>query len=184
MKKISEILSDSSLTDYIKSNIADEWHGTVLQGYPWLGSKQKGVFGELFSDQFLLERNFIVSHSTNSDHDRVVNGIKTEIKFSAALTETNKKTGIKRRIKDKFMMNHIGIEKDWDRLIFIGINPNVDESRIVFFEKEDIKKIINNKDYFRKQAGGDAAENDDYMSSAGSLKKLIFSNFAKSLEEW
>lgn len=183
---VSSVLSLPKLSNYIKNNLDDLWYGTFLQGYRYMDNKQKGAFGELFAEEYLKSNKFKVSgrENGNSDHDMVVNSLKVEVKFSVAQTSTNKKTGEKKLVKDKFMMNHVGIGKDYDRLLFIGINPEFEESRIVWFDKKDIKKIINNKEYFGYQQGGNNAENDDYMSGANKLLNLINSKYARTLEQW
>lgn len=178
--QLSSLLMESDLTGYISKNLSDLWEGTPLQGYKWLDNKQKGAYGEAVAEKLCLSLGLKVTRRTNSDHDMVVNGYKTEIKFSIA--QTNKqKTGIN---KDVFMMNHVGIGKDYDRLLFIGMNPKFEESRIVWFDKKDIKKIINNKDYFGFQQGGNNAENDDYMAGSARLMRLINSKYARTLEQW
>lgn len=178
--QLSSLLTESDLTGYISKNLSDLWEGTPLQGYKWLDNKQKGAYGEAVAEKLCLSLGLKVTHRINSDHDMVVNRYKTEIKFSIA--QTNKqKTGIN---KDVFMMNHVAVGKDYDRLLFIGINPKLEESRIVWFDKKDIKKIINNKDYFGYQQGGNNAENDDYMSGSARLMRLINSKYARTLQQW
>lgn len=183
---VTEILSQPDLINYIKDNLEDLWKGTFLQGYRYMDNKQKGNFGEKFAEKYLKSLNFKVSGRIDgdADHDMIVDNYKVEIKFSIAQTETNKKTGVKRLVKDRFMMNHVGIGKNYDRLIFIGINPNFEQSRIVWFDKNDLKKIIKNKDYFGFQQGGNAAKNDDYMSGSTRLMKLINSKYARTMEQW
>lgn len=183
---IENVLAMPKLTNYIKENLDDLWRGTFLQGYRYMGNKQKGVFGELFALEYLKSKGFKVNGRQNNDtdYDLLVEGLRVEVKFSVALTETNKKTGVQRLVKDKFMMNHIGIGKDYDRILFIGINPIFKESRIVWFDKKDIKKSINNDEYFDSQQGGKKSDNDDYMCGAKKLMKLINSNYAKTLDQW
>jgi len=178
--ELSSLLMESDLTGYISENLSDLWEGTPLQGYKLLDNKQKGGYGEVMASKLCEQLGLKVTNRVNSDHDMVVNGYKTEVKFSIA--QTNKdKTAIN---KDVFMMNQVGVGKDYDRLLFIGINPNFEESRIVWFDKKDIKKIINNKDYFGYQQGGNNAENDDYMSGSARLIRLINSKYARTLEQW
>jgi hypothetical protein len=186
MDQITKTLSNPDLLYYIQDNLEDLWRGTVLQGYRYMDNKQKGVFGEKFAEQYLRDLNFTVTGRTggNVDYDLVINGLKVEVKFSVTQTHTDKKTGEKRLIKDRFLINHVGVGKDYDRLLFIGINPIFTESRIVWFDKKDIKEIVNNKDYFGYQQGGNKAENDDYMSGSSKLIRLINSKYARTLDQW
>jgi len=189
---VSAVLSNPKLTDYIKGNLDDLWFGTFLQGYRYMDNKQKGAFGELFAEEYLTSKKFKVTgrENGNSDHDMVVNGLKVEVKFSIAQTNTNKKTGVKKLIKNKFMMNHVGVGKDYDRLLFIGINPNFEESRIAWFSKKDVEKLINNrinkndKSYFGFQQGGIHTGNDDFMIGSNKLVNLLNSKYARTLEQW
>mgnify|MGYP003339726867 FL=1 len=60
--------------------------------------------------------------------------------------------------------------KDWDRLIFCGINYDIRNTRLFWFTKEDFKNKI--KFIFAKQQGGNSLDNDDYKLS-GSISNLL-----------
>lgn len=127
MDLVTKTLSKPNLVNYIQDNLEDLWIGTVLQGYRYMDNKQKGTFGEKFAEDYLKSLNFKVSGCTgsNADYDMVVNNLKVEVKFSIAQTDADKH-GIKRLMKDRFMMNHIGIGKEYDRLLFIGIEMDLE----------------------------------------------------------
>ena len=95
--------NDGSLRDYIDSNAQDPWEDTPFKGYVFMSPKQKGEFGERFVSKYLTAELCDVKRAKTSTagHDRVVNGILTEIKFS--LATRNKKGGVK---KDSFIINH------------------------------------------------------------------------------
>ena len=78
---------------------------------------QKGKFGEKFVENYMTHLGYTVEERHNGDpgHDRIIDGKKIEIKFSIA----NKVNGVPR--KDRYLINHISLSKDWDRLIFFGI---------------------------------------------------------------
>lgn len=181
-----QILNNQELKEYIKQNTGDLWQGTPIQGYRALDSKQKGSYGEKFVCQLLRSRGFNVigGNNNSASYDAIVNKFKTEIKFSVAQTNKNVKTGLYSLIKDRFSINHIGIQKDWDRLLIVCINPNFEESHIKWYDKSDIVSIINDNRYFRPQQGGVKAQNDDYMSMGKKALNLIYAPFAKSLSEW
>lgn len=67
--------------------------------------------------------------------------------------------------KDSFVMNHVSKGKDWDRLIFCGINPKEEDIRILWFNKEDFVNHMGSGcvSCFNTQQGGEKIQNDDYM---------------------
>ena len=113
--------NDGSLRDYIMSNAQDPWEDTPFKGYVHMSPKQKGEFGERFVTKYLQGAGHTVKRAKTSTagHDRVVDEILTEIKFSLATRD--RKGGVK---KDSFIINHVSKDKDWERLVFFGINPD------------------------------------------------------------
>ena len=172
------IFEDGSLTDYIQQNAQDPWIGTSFQGYVFMSPKQKGEFGERFVSKYFQAKGHEVKRAKTSTagHDRVIDDILTEIKFS--LATRNKKGGVK---KDSFIINHISRDKDWERLIFFGINPDEEDARLVWFSKED---FIANLDsgLFAHQQGGGKIGNDDYICTK--VAALLAEPWVKSVDEW
>ena len=74
--------------------------------------------------------------------------LKTEIKFSLA-TERN--------YDGKFTFNHIGLKKDWEQIIFVGVNGD-GEMKVAKFWKNDLPLYL-----FTRQSGGNHLSNDDWM---------------------
>ena len=186
---VSSILANSNLKNYIKGNLDDLWFDTPLQGYRYMDNKQKGAYGEIFADMICKSYKLKITGRDGgcADHDMVVNNIKTEVKFSVAQTATknkNKPNEYKHLVKDRFMVNHVGVGKGWERLLIIGINPNFEESRIVWFYKKDIAKLIKQGYYFNHQQGGKHSDNDDFMIGGNKLIELCESKYAHSLSEW
>ena len=175
------ILNNPVLKDFILDNIHDPWSDIKhdAQGYKALGAKQKGLYGEIYARILLEESNKVVAKGTNYGHDYIVDGHKTEVKFS--VTQTDNIT--KDIIIDTFMMNHIGQEKDWDRLLFIGINPCLSDRRVFWFTKSDVEKCIE-LGYLKRQSSGEDGDNDDYMTGGKSLLKMIRSKYAHTLDQW
>ena len=148
----------STLSTYIKSCLNDPWVNTPYEGYVYLTPKQKGHYGELFVSEFMENMLCTVdaAPSSTAGHDRVIDGIRVEIKFSLAV----RKGG---RVKpNTFVINHVSVGKDWERLIFCGINP---EGMTMFYiTKEDFITELNRDDsLFHHQQGGKTVNNDDYM---------------------
>ena len=172
--------NDGSLRDYIDSNAQDPWEDTPFKGYVFMSPKQKGEFGERFVSKYLTAELCDVKRAKTSTagHDRVVNGILTEIKFS--LATRNKKGGVK---KDSFIINHISRDKDWERLIFFGINPDEEDARLVWFNKEDfIANLESDECLFAHQQGGKSIENDDFICTK--VAALLEEPWVYTIEQW
>lgn len=171
-----KMMKDKELTSFIQQKSFDPWKGTMFEGYVHLTPRQKGLFGEKFVAKFMEQKGFHVTQSLTTGHDMLINKMKTEIKFSLATRKTSTQTAPTLRSspkkrgdiittidKDKFIMNHVSKQKDWDRLIFIGVNSMNDIS-LLWFNKKDFIKYVNKKDHvFNNQQGGDSLQNDDYM---------------------
>jgi len=118
----------------------------------------------------------------STGYDRIVNGIRTEIKFALSHKDYENKC-----IKENtFIINHVSEKKDWERLVFIGIKPNIADSILIWFSKEDFTEHINtNECYFKRQQGGNDGGNDDWMISSNALMKFIELPFVKKgLDDW
>ena len=174
------IFEDGSLGDYINQNAQDPWIGTPFQGYVFMSPKQKGEFGERFVSKFMINAGCIVERAKTSTagHDRVIDSIRTEIKFS--LATRNKKGGVK---KDQFIINHVSKDKDWERLVFFGINEKEEDCRLFWFSKNDfLNHLESDNCLFASQQGGNSIGNDDYICTK--VDKLLECSFVKSIREW
>jgi len=171
MNNFQVIFSDGVLQRYIQSNLKDPWINTPFEGYTYLNPKQKGNFGEQFVSK-LLESNHTIEKPSNTGHDRIIDTIKSEIKFSLAC----------KGIKDKFTINHVSKNKDWDRLIFCGINPKEEDIRIGWFSKSMFIEYLQDPTCkFNYQQGGNKIKNDDYMCM--NITEL-FPKLMQSMESW
>lgn len=134
------------------------WVGTPLERYYSLDPKNKGSQGEKIASAILTYLGYNVQPPINTGHDRLINGVKTEIKFSAAS---------KRNFNWQFTFNHIGFEKDWDNIIFVGINGDLN-IHIVKYTKDNLPKELLNH-----QQGGSKSNNDDFMSTGKNSTQLL-----------
>jgi hypothetical protein len=115
--------------------------------------------------------------TSTAGHDRVIDNILTEIKFSLATRDNG---GVK---KDSFIINHVSKDKDWERLIFVGINPDWESARLVYFTKEDFLSHLDSEDcLFAHQQGGKSIENDDYICTK--VNKLVECDWVKNIHLW
>lgn len=169
-------LNDIGL-NYIKNKTNfGKWKGTPLEDYEFLQPKAKGKYGEGIVKAIVENHGMNVKPHTkeNDDYDFTINGIKIEVKFSTA---TN------RNYEWQFTFNHIAVEKDWDRLILMGVNGDL-QYKLVWFTKDDIIKIINPEDIINHQQGGKNSHNDDFMCTQSKSTQLINHPFAKTLDQW
>ena len=174
------ILSTGTLRNYIDANVQDPWEDTEFKGYVYMSPKQKGEFGERFVSYYMLitDRAVKRAETSTAGHDRIIDGIKTEIKFS--LATRNKKGGVN---KDKFIINHLACGKDWERFIFCGINPNEEDIRIFYILKADFEAHLKSDDcLFNVQQGGKDSGNDDFICTK--VKELLECDFVKDISEW
>ena len=172
------IFSDGELQQYITNNCKDPWKNTPFEGYVHMSPKQKGNFGESFITKYLKLLGYDVKKPKATGHDRIVNGILTEFKFS--LAKRNNKGEI---LKDEFMINHISKNKDWERLVFFGINIKEEEARLLWFTKEDFVELLDNDvSVFRSQQGGVSIQNDDYICT--DVKNLLKFESVKPITEF
>jgi len=174
----TDCFDDGSLREYIMSNAQDPWEYTPFKGYVHMSPKQKGEFGERFVTKYLQSAGHTVKRAKTSTagHDRVVNGTLTEIKFS--LATRNKKGGVK---KDSFIINHVSRDKDWEILVFFGINKEESDARLVWFTKEDFIAHLESDDcLFAHQQGGKSIENDDYICTK--VSELLKQTWVHSID--
>lgn len=166
--------SAKELKTYIEDTNIDLWKGTPFEGYVFMSNKNKGSFGERLLEKLWIRNGDVVIPPTNTGHDRIVNKIKREIKFSLAQT-CRKTLQVNNNV---FIMNHVSLGKDWDELYFYGVNRDFTTVEILL-TKEDFKKIMSdpNQTYFKPQQGGKGINNDDYISSSKNLMELYASEW-------
>ena len=175
------MFADGSLQNYIEQNLEDPWQRTPFEGYVFMSPKQKGEFGERFTSKYLthLGCNVKRAKTSTAGHDRVVDDILTEIKFSLAIRNRSK-GGV---IFDKFIINHVSSGKDWERLVFVGVNENEEDLRVIWFTKEDFNNhIASSNSLFKVQQGGKGVGNDDYICT--NVKNLLECEWVKIISVW
>lgn len=162
--------SDKKVQEFISAYADDPYVGTELEGYRYLHPKQKGKIGEEVSRVIMEENGWEVTNPTNTGHDRIVGGIKTEVKFSVA---------------NPMMINHLSVGKDWERLLFIGVDSpeNIDNPTIFFIYKEDFLNMIDEEHpAFKNQQGGKKLNNDDYI--VPNVNFLLADKRVKDVAQW
>lgn len=166
-----ETLADNSLQDFLRQKtINNPLKGTLLENYTYIHPKQKGQFGEMFVNKICKRLNYTVERPLNLSHDSIINGVKTEIKFSVMGGDT-------------LIFNHIAKSKDYDRLIFACCYGNTID--IKYCSKETACTLIDTG-VFKRQQNGKKGTNDDYMfvTKLPGWQAFIKQDFIKDLHEW
>ena len=154
-----------------KSNV---WFNTPLEKYFTFSSKTQGALGESFVTEYMIKKGHIVNERKNSGHDAIIDNYKTEIKFTLCRSDTPDK-GV--------TINHLSLQKDFERCIIFIMNRNEENCRFLWFSKEDLHILIQ-QEIFKHQQGGKKLGLDDYMCSGKDVKRLIQHHLAKGYNEW
>ena len=176
------------LVEFIKEKTYDPHVNTRFEGYVHMKPKACGDFGELYVTEKMTEEGHEVLPRLDPGHDRIIDGKKTEIKFGLASRrgERERKRGMSPTIRNNFVINHVGRQKDWERLIFVCINEaedkDEDDHLIRWFTKEDFCRTL--KKFFNRQQGGKKGGNDDWMCSGSDLGRLLEHELVKKIDEW
>ena len=182
-----------NIQKYIKSKLNDPWLNTEFEGYKFIDNKQKGEVGEVYvsnhMENIYNSKVLAADCRHNGPYDRIIDGIKTEIKFSAAHSDNSAVVPTIKRNKCgevNWTINHVAVEKCWERLIFCGINliDGVVVPNIVWCTKQDFVDCLHETTIFKSQQGGKSGNNDDFMSAGSSPLKWIKSKYAKDISEW
>ena len=118
----------------------------------------------------------------NQGHDRLVDCIKAEFKFTLASRDC-----VKRKINpDGFSINHVAVRKDWERLVVCAVNPEGYDSHLVYITKEDfIAEMQLAEPIFKSQQGGDSSNNDDFfIKSISGCREFFARPYIKPITLW
>ena len=147
------------LKDYFTLDNTNPWKNTPLENYYALNPAAKGNKAETIVSNILTSMGHKVANRENAGHDRIIDGIKTEIKFALA-AERNCDWGC--------IFNHIGFEKDWDQILLICVNGDGNIRGVTFNKDTFPKNLLNH------QQGGSNSTNDDYMVNSTNSKEILF----------
>lgn len=171
-------VASAEMLGFIAERCFDPWVNTPYEGYRKMDNKQKGDYGERLVTMMMNDLGHDVKPPRTPGHDRIINNIQSEIKFSLAQTD-NKNKLVKPNV---FALNHVSVGKDWERLIFAGVNP-VDYENVIFWMTKE--QFVSCKElYFNSQQGGKKVGNDDWMVTGTKLIALANSNFVNNIETW
>jgi len=144
-----------NLISYVDRNLLVEeiedlrYANSPFRNLKKMHAKQKGKRYEEITEQVLLKLGRDVRKPTSTEHDRIVDGLKIEIKGSTL----NKNT-------DHFSFLQIRPNQNYDAIYFSMFYP---ESLVIMsMTKQVVKDNIKLK-IFKKQHGGVAANSGTYM---------------------
>lgn len=146
---------DSSLLDGVE--IDSRWSDGPFLGIKLMPAKAKGKRFEELAHYVLEKLGHKVIRAINTDHDRIIDGLKTEIKGST----------ITKGSDDCFSFLQVRPAQDYDCLLLetLWFDGTVKFHRI---PKQDLVAMISNG-IFKKQHGGNRAESGTYCYN-GNLK--------------
>lgn len=183
-----DILTECAETVYERYCCRENpWVGTCYEKHYELDSKKKGSKGEEILEEFFVSHGCKVEKPLSPGHDRLVNGVKLECKFS--LSQIDTRVGRAGKIRPNWwMMNHVAEGKDWEWLCFAGVNPEGYDNVIRLFSKNVFKELKRNEKefqkYFSSQQGGKKSDNDDWISSQNKLNNFLESEYVIGVDEW
>ena len=174
----------------------DPWIGTVIENYVYLNPLQQGtVVGEPYVSNYMINKNSVVLPADcgpKGPYDRIIDGHKTEIKFSAAHSDNDGSIIRTKQNEVDWTINHVSKDKHWERLIFCGVDlvDGVIVSKVVWCTKEDFLTCLRETEKNRRlalwgiQQGGEKGNNDDYMNSGSRTREWIKSVYTRDIETW
>tara|TARA_R110000772_G_scaffold82558_4_gene175056 strand:+ start:728 stop:1237 length:510 start_codon:yes stop_codon:yes gene_type:complete len=125
------------------------YDGSPMMHVKNMGPGQKGSTCEKMVEDLYTKMGSVVEKPTSSEHDRIIDGIKTEIKGSCLAANS-----------DVFSFLQIRPSQDYSQLIFFMAYPN--EVVMMKMNKETVMKCVENK-HFKPQHGGKKGNSGTYL---------------------
>ena len=150
---VTQLMANTeTFKNLLKESETDIWKGSLFEPLKRLSSRSKGAKAEKMTQETMELLKYIVRKAMSSDHDRVISDYATEIKFSTCWDgELN-----------KFTWQQIRGGQDYDRIIFIGCNPN--DIHMWWATKDDLKKHVFGRDKLRQHKGKDGEQELYWLS--------------------
>jgi hypothetical protein len=145
---MNEIILENNLL--VGNEIDNRWFLGPFSGIKKLSAKAKGKRFEQIAEYIFKSRSLEVKKPISSDHDRIVDGKKFEIKGSTITQGTD----------DTFSFLQIRPAQDYDYLI---LETFWFDGKIQFYKisKKDVLKLVSNNT-FKKQHGGNKAKSGTF----------------------
>lgn len=123
--------------------------GTAFAVTERYASSQRGAIYETIMEDILINENHDVCPRLSASHDCIGDGIKTELKGAMSL---------RGNAKPRCIFNHIGFDKDWQRIIFMCLTTD-NKIHIAWHDRDTLILL----GVLEHQQGGKSSTNDDYM---------------------
>ena len=135
---LSNLVDPSLLTEDI---IDPRWEASRFFKLKLMKAKQAGARYERIASSIMKNLGNMIEKPENTDHDRIINGRKIEIKGSMVTKGSD----------DKFSFLQIRPDQDYDAVLFMAID--FDTIKLYELNKEEIQERID-RGVFKKQHGG------------------------------
>lgn len=127
----------------------ERYVGSVFRSIRQMAPKHKGARYEAIVEHLCASQGMSVESPKSSDHDRIINGVKTEIKGSCL-----------NKGKDVFSFLQIRPDQDYEQLLFLCCHPS--ETYMLTMSKALVSQYCEDGT-FKKQHGGNSATSRTFM---------------------
>jgi hypothetical protein len=110
---ISNYIAQSTLTNIVSPRKLAFWKGSRYEGLAFAHPKQKGAAGERIVQDVCNSIDTDCTKARNTGHDRIIEGIPTEIKSSFCNEDT-----------EKYSFLQIRPAQDYEQILFVTIHPD------------------------------------------------------------
>jgi hypothetical protein len=142
MTAITEFFENTKELKKIKESKNNSiWKNSKFEDFKDLSSRSKGVKAEKIVEEIMIHSYGHTVSKPLYDGDRLIDGHEVEIKASTCWEENI----------DSFTWQQIRSKQKYDRIIFVGINPN--DAKMWWATKEDLEKHIFCGDNYRQHGG-------------------------------
>lgn len=149
------------------SPVADDWAGSPFKWILSIPSRSKGSYGELFVAELFRANGFDVKRPlSGSDHDRVINGHRIEIKMSTRWAENG-----------QYKFQQIRDQK-YDFVLCLGISPK--EAHCWLIPKAEVHL---DREGVTNQHGGKAGSDTMWLAFPSTKPPAWLNEFGGNLED-
>ena len=133
MLNANDYLKTSAYEKICNEHENDLYKNSVFSSLKNLSSKKKGKYFEIIYHEYVENKGLLVESPQNSDHDRIVDGRKKEVKGSFLWGKGT-----------HFRWQQIRPEQDYDDVVFMAVYPDCIE--IYEADKETVRSIVQVQD--------------------------------------
>lgn len=160
MTNITNAILSSKEYSYWSSNysVGSFWKNSNFEWFRSIPSpRTKGKVGEEIVELCMKNLGHLVEKPKNKDHDRIINGYKVEIKTSTTWND----------ILNRFTWQQIRQNDDFERIIFLGINPN--DTKMYWATYDDLVKNLFCNDKYRQHKGASGGQDMFWIQNTDKL---------------